>query len=337
MSDPTSALRAMGGTGSQGASLPSIPAVPTVDSAAMANFLGAVKSWIDNASGAGTNGLATKQDLVATGVAKLTVGGGIAPGAVSSTTIPPAPTGLSVYASSTSNILTWDDPTSLYANHGNTEIFAASVDNFSLATLIASYKGGSFSHAIGADETRYYWIRFVSSSDVSGPFNDISGTVGTTPAASSSALDALTDPTDPVPFFELLTPTVIDGVTIPAGRYLKKDYIFDGCISSEKIKAGAITDLATTNYASVSVTPGSTIDLTYIPSGDSFLLSVLIDQLSATLDVHFDGVFAYRLISTAASPLSWCYSGARTMDDITLKAVGSAVSNVEVNVTYWKR
>jgi hypothetical protein len=285
--------------------------------------------------------------LVATGVAKLTVGGGIAPGAVSSTTIPPAPTGLSVYASSTSNILTWDDPTSLYANHGNTEIFAASVDNFSLATLIASYKGSSFSHAIGADETRYYWIRFVSSSDVSGPFNDVSGTVGTTPAAASSALDALTDPTDPVPFFELMTPTVIDGVTIPAGRYLKKDYIFDGCISSEKVKdaaidstqiaAGAITDLATTNYASVSVTPGSTIDLTYIPSGSSFLLSVLIDQLSATLDVYFDGVFAYRLISTAASPLSWCYSSARTMDDITLKAVGSAVADVEVNVTYWKR
>ena len=46
--------------------------------------------------------------------------------------------------------------------------------------------------------------------------------------------------TSVAPFFQLNAPVVIDGVTIAAGTYMKRAFIFDGTITNAKIGSAAV-------------------------------------------------------------------------------------------------
>ena len=72
----------------------------------------------------------------------------------------------------------WTYP--LYANHNQTEIWSHTTDSLGDATLAAVSTGRSVVDPIGGGETRYYWARHVSNSDVKGPFNSSSGTLAVT-------------------------------------------------------------------------------------------------------------------------------------------------------------
>ena len=180
MADPLSALRAATGQSPDqtGSDLPSIPAVPLTSSPHETNFLASVKSWLEKA--AGTAGFVSRRDLASYGVIQANSDGTFGPVVPPNKTVPPAPTNLQATGAMTNIILDWDDPNAAYGNHAYTEVWASETISFSTAVMVGQSAGFNFAHAVGAGSTRYYWIRFVSTSDVKGPYNDVGGTVANT-------------------------------------------------------------------------------------------------------------------------------------------------------------
>lgn len=245
MFDPLSALRAVSGTdAAAGATtLPNIPAVPYTEDGSLTNILSAMKLWMEKAGGQGLTGFASKQDLIDAGVLEKDASGKLTPAADISLAIPPVPTGLAASGAMTNIIVVWDNPSGAYGNHGYTEVWAAETDNFTNAVLVGQGSGFVFSHALGEDSTRYYWIRFVSTSGVKGPFNSVSGTMGQTAKNPAYLMDVLTEEygTGSVsPFFQLDAPVTINGVEVPAGTYMKTAFIHDAAITNAKIKDLAV-------------------------------------------------------------------------------------------------
>ncbi len=192
-SDPLRALRAVGGklASSGGLKLPNIPAVPMTADAGVANFLGSVKSWLEKAMGSGLSGFATRRDLIDTGVITIDDDGSTYYPLVPDAAIPPIPTGLSASGAMTTIILQWDDPAKAYGNHGYTEVWSAQADNFTQAVLIGQSLGFMYNHAVGQGAKRFYWIRFVSSTGVKGPYQGVAGVRGETSPDPAYLLDLL--------------------------------------------------------------------------------------------------------------------------------------------------
>ena len=195
MSDPKAALRSISKSepSVEWEGLPNIPAVPFTDDASLTNFLQSAKLWMEKAMGAGLTGFATKRDLIRNGLAGADSEGNLVPpSGVPNLAVPPVPTGLQVTGTMTNVIVEWDDPRAAYSNHGYTEIWAAETDDFSSAVLVGESSGFIFAHAVGEDTTRYYWIRFVSSYGVMGPYNGVGGTPGQTAPNPQYLLETLT-------------------------------------------------------------------------------------------------------------------------------------------------
>jgi len=130
-------------------------------------------------------------------------------------TPPPAPTGLSVAGAFNNIILDWDDPTSLYANHSYTEIWRSGTNNLGTATLIGQAPGAVFADPVGNSTTFYYWIRFISRANVSGPYNSLIGTEGQTALDPEYMLEVLTGAITESQLFESLG-SRIDLIDAPA-------------------------------------------------------------------------------------------------------------------------
>lgn len=243
MSDPVSALRAVSGNDpvSGATGLPNIPSVPMGTDPAMTNILSVMKSWMELAAGNGLTGFASKQELIDAGVLKSDESGKVI-GQID-LTIPPVPTGLLANGAMTNILVQWDTPVGKYRNHAYTEVWASGVDDFSQAVMIGQAGGFVFSHSVGEDSTRYYWIRFVSTFGVKGPFNGVGGTQGMTAKNVNYLITSLTEAygtNSAAPFFQIDQPTVINGVTIPAGTYMKSAFIAEGMITTAMIQNATI-------------------------------------------------------------------------------------------------
>lgn len=118
--------------------------------------------------------------------------GGLSPAYVAPVqdmTPPPKPTGFSVNGAMTNMLLSWDVPAS--SNHAYTEIYRNSSDNLAASVLLGTAAWAAYADPVGPNETYYYWIRFVSTADVIGPFNDTLGTQGVTGLVMSEHLAEL--------------------------------------------------------------------------------------------------------------------------------------------------
>ncbi len=105
-------------------------------------------------------------------------------------TSPPVATGLTVTNTLTSIILQWDAWP--YGNHAFTEIWRSETTSIGAAVLIGTSATRFYADAVGrTGRTYYYWIRFRSESDVPGPYNSVSGTVGSTGVINNSDLGPL--------------------------------------------------------------------------------------------------------------------------------------------------
>jgi hypothetical protein len=114
-------------------------------------------------------------------------GSGVAPPDL---TTPPAPSGLSVTGALTSIILQWNSWA--YGNHAFTEIWRSSTSAFAGAVLIGTSATRFYPDAVGRTSQEYwYWIRFRSEADVTGPFNSVSGTPGGTGRIGNADLNPL--------------------------------------------------------------------------------------------------------------------------------------------------
>jgi hypothetical protein len=326
MSDPLAALRAVSGNDpSSGATtLPNIPAVPYTDDASLTNILSAMKLWMDKAAGSGLTGFASKQDLIDAGVLTKDPSGNIKPTADTSMAIPPVPSGLTASGAMTIILLEWDDPRLAYSNHGYTEIWAAEVDNFSSAQLVGQSSGVIFVHAVGEGSQRYYWIRFVSTAGVMGPYNAVGGTLGQTAQNPAYLLDAMSGILDEQPFFTVETPTEINGVTIPVGTYMKSAFIHDAFITSAMIYELSADKITTGTLA----------------AGRIATNSITADKINGTNLAVVNGTFSGSLqaatgtFTGALSAATGTFSGRLTAGTIDPGAFAGIVQNYGTPGTY---
>jgi hypothetical protein len=270
---------------------PSVPLVTGLSPPALQQFTQAVRENINIMNGITGDPLDANvsfRDLAGAGVIQVVTGQAsansqqvaIAAGLMATAantvdyTPPPAPTNLAASGAMGNTILTWDMPT--YKNHAYTEIwreqvtFTGGVANASVigsAVLVGTSSGyvGVYADATGAASDCYYWVKFVSTASVAGPFNAIPGTRGTTSADPAYLLSLLTGNPNAhsviagFPFTVLTAPTVINGITIPAGVYLNGTMFQDGLITTSKLAAGAVTadKITATQLSAISANMGS--------------------------------------------------------------------------------
>ncbi|MHB0820130.1 hypothetical protein ACYCFK_17870 [Stutzerimonas stutzeri] len=135
----------------------------------------------------------TMRDLLESGIAKLRVpgnaDGGLTPPPIGDfpkdMTVPPVPTGFAADGSFFGMVhLSWDPPQKRYGNHAFARIYRSDTDDFGTASVVGMEPGMFYSDIVRADalsgdltlDGHYYWITFVSTSDVEGPPNSPNGT-----------------------------------------------------------------------------------------------------------------------------------------------------------------
>lgn len=103
---------------------------------------------------------------------------------------PPALINLAAAGALAAILLTWGVPS--YRNHSYAEIWRSDVNDLGTATMVGMTPGAAYSDAVGGDRTCYYWVRAVSTANVKGPYNAVSGVKGQTAKDPGYLLDVLT-------------------------------------------------------------------------------------------------------------------------------------------------
>ncbi len=139
-------------------------------------------------------------------------------------TPPPAPTNLTALGGYAGIMIRWDRNTD--RRIGYTEILRSATDNVADAIVVGTATGNIYSDLAGAGGAWYYWARNVNawSDEIKSPLNRSAGTLAETAPDVPLLLEALTGAEGDKPFYTVPVDTVIDGVTVPAGVYLKDLY-----------------------------------------------------------------------------------------------------------------
>lgn len=117
--------------------------------------------------------------------------------------IPPAPTGLQASGAFTEVIIDWNPAP--YSNHAYTEVWRSRDDEVGTATLITTTSSFIVTDPVGYDQTYFYWVRFVSTSNVRGPFNQTNGTKAVTVQNVSAVMTELSETLANMPGYSVLT------------------------------------------------------------------------------------------------------------------------------------
>ena len=110
--------------------------------------------------------------------------------------VPPAPTSLTASGLFTDVLLSWNQSTNTapYGNHAFTEIWRSQAEDLSSAVLVGTTNAFIYTDkGIEYDSTYYYWVRFVSTSNIPGPWSNMASAttvenIGATMAALSETL-----------------------------------------------------------------------------------------------------------------------------------------------------
>lgn len=216
----------------------SLPRVVSSIPGDLRNFLDRVREYL----GEGGDGrFVTLRELKKGGIVGTTPGGTIIPPGQEGVEDPSSPKNLVATGAFAVIFLEWDAPD--YLGHSHTEVWSAATDDLTAATLIGTTEANSYGDEIGTGASKYYWVRFVNALGTVGAFNATAGTLGATSQDPDYLIDVLSDAygvTGDAPFFQIDTPTTINGVLIPAGTYIKQAWIADATISRAKIQDLAV-------------------------------------------------------------------------------------------------
>lgn len=122
---------------------------------------------------------------------------------------PTQPTGLVVNGGFTVVELDWDAPA--YYGHSLTQIWRCPEDNLSEAVQVGSTAANIYSDPIDPVYEGYYWIRFVNSAGVTGPYNASEGTYVKTQESTEDIINVINDTINDSPLIAELQ-AGLDGV-----------------------------------------------------------------------------------------------------------------------------
>ena len=225
--------------------------------------------------------------------------------------IPPAPTGLEASGAFTEIIISWNAAN--YGNHAYTEIYRSRDDEIGGAILINTTNSFVTSDAVGYDKVYYYWVRFVSTSDVKGPFNGTNGTKAETEVDIGAVMEQLSEELKNLPGFQTLNSDLtvsLDGVTRTLQATLEA--------------LDAATDTANTNLANLNTNTPRVIRATSAPTVRLDSTSLRAGDLWIDTDSspNVNEIFVYTGSTWAAST-----SGSTSSSDTTLQTQITANGN----------
>ena len=105
-------------------------------------------------------------------------------------TPPPAPENFTATGGFALVQLQWDRPA--IRNLAYTEIWRSETNVLGNAVQIGTSSTGFYVDSLGTSATRYYWVRFVTQANITGPYNDTTGTAATTATDPGLVLGSLT-------------------------------------------------------------------------------------------------------------------------------------------------
>jgi uncharacterized protein YjbI with pentapeptide repeats len=294
---------------------PSIPNVPATADANMKQFLSALKQIVETWKGQRGDALdssVTWRDLVNKQFASIDLTGGtpnelgylpIKPAQVNDLTPPPSPQNLEASGALANIILTWDEPN--YKNHAYCEIWRSSTNNIGSAIRVGMAPGSIYADNVGGGFTYYYWARFVSTSDIVGPYNGTEGTLGATSLDPGYILDVLNGQISTSELNTSLNTRIdlIDGpVTTPGSVAARIKTETDARTTADSALASSITTLqATVTTNNNTLTAAVQTEATARAAADGSLFA----QYTVKLDVN-GYVSGFGLASTLnnATPYS---------------------------------
>lgn len=139
-----------------------------------------------------TDRFVTARELTSIGVVQTDRRGILVnPGTPITVSKPSRPVGFTVTAAIENILIEWDAPQ--YSGHAYAEVWGHSTDDINSAVKVGVAPGNVFIDAVGPSVSRYYWVRFVNTDTVPGPFNSATGTLGETGPAVAHLLETLTD------------------------------------------------------------------------------------------------------------------------------------------------
>ncbi|EDF4013204.1 DUF1983 domain-containing protein [Salmonella enterica subsp. enterica serovar Kentucky] len=137
----------------------------------------------------------------------LGLGGGIFPEPLPPES-PTKPEGLQVTGGFGYVLLEWVMPR--YNGHSMAEIWRGTEDNLSDAVLVGTTPGQVYSDSVNPGWKGFYWIRFVNSAGVSGPYNSPDGTPAETQIDVQAVIDQIHDEAAKSPIVDVLKKEISD-------------------------------------------------------------------------------------------------------------------------------
>ena len=326
--------------------VPGIPPIPTDASPALRSYLSALGEALQvrlGRRGDPRDRAVTLRELVDSGLAKQLKARTFDPNVINSSNIgfetnitpnlavPPAPAGLAAAVGFKTIILTWNSsvwPGFLYSNHSLTQVFRHTSDAIGDAVIIGTTNSAIFADDIVNDGTTYYyWVKYISTDNVPGPFNATSGvaaTASTTNAITSTMItdDAITTPklaTNSVTTDALAAGAITADKAIIANAAIVTAQIADANITTAKIASAAIT---TAKIADANITTAKIADanITTAKIGSAAVDTLKIGGNAATVPQFATGSANNVAVTNAA------YSSAIVTTNFTFSGLNSGES-----------
>ena len=265
-------------------------------------------------------------------------------------TPPPAPTGFTVTGAYSNIILDWDLPT--YLNHAYAEIWRSTTNILANAVLLGFAPGAVYVDPVGNSQTYYYWIRYVSQANVTGPYNAVVGTQGQTALDPGYLLQVLTGAITETQLFSSLGARInlIDAPSSTAGsvnaRILTEANARSAAILAEaQAREAAITSEATTRQtADQSLASQITTLTANLNTVDSTLTAAIQSEATAreagdtaeatarnTLATQMRGNYSGTDLAQLTSGLLYSERIARSTGDSALASDITALSSTVTN------
>ncbi|MCX9592005.1 phage tail tip fiber protein [Vibrio cholerae] len=86
---------------------------------------------------------------------------------------PHAPNNVEAFGGFSAILVQWDNPT--FKGFAYAEVWRAGVNDISKAVLIATTPANVFSDVVNLGSHYFYWVRFVNTNDLAGPYHDVNG------------------------------------------------------------------------------------------------------------------------------------------------------------------
>ncbi|WP_260601160.1 phage tail tip fiber protein [Vibrio cholerae] len=104
---------------------------------------------------------------------------------------PHAPNNVEAFGGFSAILVQWDTPR--FKGFAYAEVWRAGANDFSQAVLIATTPANVFSDVVNLGSHYFYWVRFVNTNDLAGPYHDVNGVAAETSQDIAGVVDELAE------------------------------------------------------------------------------------------------------------------------------------------------